>query len=229
VQDVALNLDDVVADPDRDGWSTALENVLGTRPDQADSDGDGVPDPKDDNPLVAPPVAVPAPSAPPALKGGAAQKVTLFKATVASAVAAALLDVPGCVKGKPFFVVGPPEVRQSFKGLGCQVFWLDAGSPGAADAMLLMPQKGAPPRGMHILPEAARRGGINRVVVEGTLRGITAVVKVHMLAGVSTRTLQWNGRTWDELERHTEVATDKPPPPPPPSPSRKPNPTRPAR
>jgi outer membrane protein assembly factor BamB len=40
------------ADRDHDGWSDALEAELGTAPDRADSDGDGVPDASDPCPLL---------------------------------------------------------------------------------------------------------------------------------------------------------------------------------
>ena len=55
-------------DSDGDGWTDEEEAIAGTDPTTPDTDGDGIPDPEDPNPLVPAPPAptTPAPTTPPA-------------------------------------------------------------------------------------------------------------------------------------------------------------------
>ena len=108
---MSVPVDEVFADSDQDGWNDATEHLFGSRADSADSDGDGLADPKDPNPLVSEKLQIPA---------NPAEDSPDF---APSLVQTALQNSKACQKGKPLFISGPNIFKRSYSGLRCFVLW----------------------------------------------------------------------------------------------------------
>ncbi len=116
---MSVPVSEVFNDSDKDGWNDATEHLFGTHIDQADSDGDGLNDPQDPNPLVPKKLEIAATddASSPDFAPGLVQK--------------ALSRSKACQKGKPLFVSGPDIFKRSYTGLRCIVLWRR--EHGAAD------------------------------------------------------------------------------------------------
>lgn len=186
-----VQLADVFTDTDGDGWTDAMEKLVGTQVDNADTDGDGTADPDDANPQVAPAAIPPGPNL-----------LTLMKA--------ALQPLVGCLKDRPFIVVAPQGVRLSLEGVPCKVLWFEDTSPQGRLHLRLLPLNGVIPRGLPVMEEAARSGGINRVYVRVVAtRGAVATVQQVQPGGLVTREMRWDGNAWQAGPRSWTLAREQ--------------------
>jgi len=161
---------EVQADDDGDGLNNAAERLFQTRLDLADTDHDDVDDASDPNPLV--------PDLPrytePALRSA-----QLVKQAVATSKA--------CVAGKPLLVVGRDEQRQAFTDLPCRVLWRPwswpATAPVASSQRATSDQRASPAIDLLTRDQAAREGGLARLVVDVDERDLErpVVIFYHLL------------------------------------------------
>ncbi|MBN2359798.1 MAG: hypothetical protein JXR83_10120 [Deltaproteobacteria bacterium] len=150
---VSVPYAEVLADDDGDGLNGATERLFRTRPDLADTDRDGLDDGSDPNPLV--------PDTP---------RYTEPELRSARLVGQAVATSKACAAGKPLLVVGRDDQRQAFSDLPCRVLWRPwspaAIAPVASSQRATAAAGGAPAVDMLTREQAAREGGLARLVVE---------------------------------------------------------------
>ncbi|MBI5493845.1 MAG: hypothetical protein HY904_02395 [Deltaproteobacteria bacterium] len=198
-----LPVDAAFSDQDLDGWSDALEALVGTHPQQPDSDGDGRPDPQDPNPLAAP------------LTNRATEKEDAKTVQFKALVAAAVEDLPGCQPDKPLLIIAPAAARQSFPIRPCLQVFLDDSWWVAKQRERLLPLDGKLPTGPAAVEEAAWAGGIARAKVE-VKRVAPRDAEVHVInmAGRMVKHVSWESGRWVVDDRQFQAALEPVPEPP---------------
>ena len=148
---------EVFSDSDKDGWNDATEHLFGSRSDSDDSDGDGLKDPQDPNPLVSEDLVISA---------NPAEDSPDF---APSLVQSALQRTKACQKGKVLFVSGPAPFKRAYSKLQCIILW----RPLNASSMAQLTTRGGDTDRDQVnssadklsVDLAAREGGIGRVLV----------------------------------------------------------------
>lgn len=194
---------EIFSDRDSDGWNDALEHLFGSQPDSPDSDGDGLADAQDANPLVADDLAVP--EAP-------AETSADFEPSL---VEKALQVSKACQKGKPLFISGPDQLKRAYQGLPCILLWRPLNASNTAS---LTARSGAQDneqinsRGDKLSVDlAAREGGIGRVLVSVDRRQAEApVVRLSHLLGTENVSFVHGDKGWVIDQRSFRLRSETP-------------------
>lgn len=194
-QTLRVPLGPAFADRDNDGWNDALEMLLGTNPVQADTDGDGEPDPEDGNPLVAP--------APDPFSQKELDRLKIMRTVVA--------ELPLCRKGRPLIIMGPADLQHSFPNPRCQLIYYPLEHPLAAARSVLLPINGTLPTGDAVLRKMAVAGGIPRFRVSlDSMDPKVAMASYVAVAGTVRKRLLKVEDRW-EIESTETIQANVPP------------------